>query len=106
MTGDYLVLLTTMPDGESAAGLARALVNERLAACVNLLPPMRSIYRWQGAVQEDTEQQVIIKTTRARVGALRDRLHALHPYQVPEFIVLSIADASEAYGAWLKDCTE
>jgi periplasmic divalent cation tolerance protein len=105
MTGDYLVLLTTMPDGESAARLARTLVDERLAACVNLLPPMRSIYRWQGAVQEDTEQQVVIKTTRARMGALRDRLHTLHPYQVPEFIVISVADATEAYGGWLSEST-
>lgn len=106
MTGDYLVLLTTLPDGESAATLARTLVDERLAACVNLLPPMRSVYRWQGAVQEDTEHQLIIKTTRARLDALRERLHALHPYQVPEFLVVSVADASQAYGAWLTASTE
>ena len=68
-------------------------------------PRCDRIYRWQGAVQEDTEQQVVIKTTRARMRALRDRLHMLHPYQVPEFIVISVADATEAYGGWLLEST-
>jgi periplasmic divalent cation tolerance protein len=106
MTGDYLILLTTMPDSEAAAHLARTLVDERLAACVNLLPPMQSVYRWQGGVQEDAEHQLIVKTTRPRLDALRERIHALHPYQVPEILVISVADASQAYGAWLTASTE
>ena len=101
---DQLVLvLTTLPASHDAAAFARTLVEERLAACVNLLPPMSSCYRWEGRVQEDTERQLVIKTTRARVGSLQHRVAALHPYDVPEWLVVPVADASKAYAAWLRE---
>jgi periplasmic divalent cation tolerance protein len=103
MSDEYVVVLTTMPAAEEAARtLALTLVTERLAACANLLPPMLSIYRWDGKVQEDEERQIVIKTTRARVPALLERIRALHPYDVPEFIVLPVVDGSEAYLGWVR----
>jgi len=103
MTDTIVLVLTTMPPGEAAEALARTLVGERLAACVNVLPPMLSVYRWQGDVQRDAEQQLVIKTTRARLPALTARLTELHPYEVPECLVVPVDSASEAYGAWLGD---
>lgn len=96
-----VLVLTTWPADRDPAPLARALVEERLAACVNVLPEMRSYYRWQGSLQEDTERQILLKTTADRVDALRARLHALHPYEVPEFLVLSISEGSKGYVDWL-----
>ena len=106
MSDEYVVVLTTMPAaGEAAKTLARTLVTERLAACANLLTPMLSIYRWEGQVQEDEERQIMVKTTRARVPALLERIRALHPYDVPELLVLSVADGSEAYLDWVRSAT-
>lgn len=104
-TTDYVVILTTLPVDADAEAFARTLVDERLAACVNLLPPMASIYRWDGRVQQDAERQVVIKTSRARAAALRARVGELHPYEVPEFIVVSIADGSDAYLRWMGEMT-
>lgn len=98
-----MIVLTTWPVDRDAAELAAPLVEERLAACVNVLPPMRSFYRWQGRVQVDAEHQVIVKTTAARVDALRARLSELHPYEVPEFVVVRIEAGSEAYLSWLAE---
>jgi periplasmic divalent cation tolerance protein len=83
--------------------LARTLVDERLVACVNVLPPMQSIYRWEGAVEQATEHQLVMKTTEERVEALKARLVALHPYEVPEVLVLPIADGAEPYLRWLTE---
>ena len=102
---DVVVVLTTVPDGEKGEAIARALVEERLAACVNLFAPMTSIYRWRGAIERETEQQLLIKTPRGRVPALQARLAALHPYDVPEFLVLSVADSSSAYFEWVVNET-
>jgi len=101
---DAVVVLTTIGAAADAASLARTLVEERLAACVNVLPAMASFYRWKGTVEQDREQQLIIKTTAGRVAALESRLRALHPYELPEFVVLG-AEASAAYAAWLRDGT-
>jgi periplasmic divalent cation tolerance protein len=98
---EALVVLVTTPTPERAAELARALVEERLAACGNVVPGLRSIYRWQGKVNEDAEALLILKTTRARFEALRDRVLALHPYEVPEVIALPIAAGSAAYLGWI-----
>lgn len=98
---EVVVLLTTLPSPEQAAELARALVEEQLAACVNLVPQIRSIYRWQGAVQDEAETLAIMKTTRARAGALRERLVALHPYEVPEVIELPVTGGHAPYLAWV-----
>src|SRR5215204_6847707 len=99
--GDVVVVLTTVPAGSKGEEIGRTLVEERLAACVNILAPMTSIYRWRGAVERDTEQQLIIKTSSARVAAVQARLAALHPYDVPEFLVLSATDSSSAYFEWV-----
>ncbi len=98
-----VIVLTTLPADADPTTLARQLIEERLAACVNALPVMMSIYRWEGAIQEDRERQLVIKTSAARLDALRERLHALHPYQVPELIVLHAAGASDRYARWLGD---
>ena len=98
-----VIVLTTLGAATDAAAFARVLVDERLAACVNVLPVMTSIYRWKGSVEEEREQQLVIKTTRDRVAALESRFHELHPYEVAEFLVIGSAEASAAYGAWLAD---
>jgi periplasmic divalent cation tolerance protein len=104
MTGECILVLTTMPLGDRADGLAKTLVEERLAACVNVHGPMSSTYRWQGRVEVEAERQVVIKTTSASLAALEVRLRALHPYELPEFVVLEGA-ASAAYAAWTIDST-
>jgi periplasmic divalent cation tolerance protein len=98
-----VIVLTTLPADADPAVLARQLIGERLAACINALPIMQSIYRWEGAIQEERERQLVIKTTAARLEALQTRLHELHPYQVPEFVVLQAAGASSRYAQWLDD---
>jgi periplasmic divalent cation tolerance protein len=101
---NLILILTTMPDDERANGLARTLVEEGLAACVNVHGPMTSTYRWQAQVEVESERQVVIKTTRARLAALETRLRALHPYELPEFVVIDAA-ASAAYVGWVNDAT-
>lgn len=96
------IVLTTIGADADATTLARTLVEERLAACVNLLPPMTSVYRWQGKVEQDRELQIVIKTTADRVPALQTRLRQLHPYELPEFLVID-ATGSEAYLAWVGE---
>jgi periplasmic divalent cation tolerance protein len=99
---DVVIVLTTIGATEDAERLARHLVDERLAACVNLLPPMVSTYRWKGQVERDSEQQMIIKTTRDRLPALETRLKELHPYELPEFVVVSVAGGNQAYLDWVR----
>jgi periplasmic divalent cation tolerance protein len=98
---DIILILTTMPDDERAEVVARTLVEERLAACVNVHGPMHSTYRWKGRIERDAERQIVIKTTRNRLPALESRLRALHPYELPEFVVVD-ATASATYGEWVK----
>lgn len=95
-----LVLTTVGPDFDAPA-LVRELVELRLAACVNIVERIRSVYRWQGRIEEDAEQLLVIKTADARVDALREELFKRHPYEVPEFVVVPVAGTSEAYGEWL-----
>jgi periplasmic divalent cation tolerance protein len=99
---EIVLVLTTLADDDRAEPLARTLVDERLAACVNLLPPMTSIYRWKDRVERDAERQLVIKTTRDRLQALKARLQELHSYELPEFVVLN-GEASAGYGEWLRD---
>ena len=101
---DLVLVLTTMPDDNRADELAQSLVDERLAACVNVHGPMISTFRWKGQVEHEAERQVVIKTTRARLPELGARLRALHPYEVPDLVVL-VGNASDAYGAWVNDAT-
>jgi periplasmic divalent cation tolerance protein len=95
------IVLTTAPGPEEAASLARALVDERLAACATVIPSVQSIYRWQGEVESSTETLLLIKTEADRLPALEARLHELHTYQVPEFLVLEVESGSHAYLEWL-----
>lgn len=97
-----LVLTTTAVDFDARA-LAHALVDLRLAACVNIVPRIDSIYRWEGSVTVDGEQLLLIKTSDERIAALREELLRRHPYSVPEFVVLPVAETSDAYGAWLLE---
>ncbi len=103
MTAEYVLVLTTLPADADAPAFGRALVEERLAACVNVLAPMDSVYRWEGQVEQERERQVIIKTSKDRLSALWDRVRELHPYEVPEFVVLAIADGNEAYLRWIGE---
>jgi periplasmic divalent cation tolerance protein len=101
MTSSVCLVLTTLGASHDAAALARTLVGERLAACVNIVPAVTSVYRWQGAVDVDAEQQLVIKTTREQVPALEARLHELHPYDLPECLVLPVLGGSLAYLEWV-----
>ena len=101
-----MIVLTTLPAEGDADGFASQLVEERLAACVNILPPMRSVYRWKGSVERADERQVVIKTTAPRIAALEARVRALHPYDLPEFVVIPIVQGSAGYLAWLTESTK
>jgi periplasmic divalent cation tolerance protein len=103
---EIVLALSTAPDGEQAARIARALVDERLIACASLVPGLTSIYRWQGQVQADAEVLLLMKTRRALVPRLKERLPQLHPYQVPELVVAEVTDGLEPYCRWVADETE
>ena len=102
-TADVRIALTTIGSETDALTLARTLVDEHLAACVNVLPAMISIYRWKGSVEQDKEHQVVIKTTSDRLPALEARLRQLHPYELPEFLVLDPSGGGAAYLAWVRE---
>jgi len=99
---DVRVVLVTAPPGDPAADIARRLVDERLAACANVVPGIRSIYRWQGKVCDDAEDLLVIKTTVDRVDALVDRVREIHPYDVPEVLVLPVEAGAAAYLDWVR----
>ena len=101
LTDKNFVVLSTAPDDAVAARLAQALVSEGLAACVSRLPGLRSTYRWQGRICDETEVLLLIKTSGARLATLCARLEALHPYEVPEVIALPIVAGAERYLGWL-----
>lgn len=96
-----VVVLTTVGSEAAGAALARQFVAEGLVACVNLVPGLRSIYRWQGEIEDAAECLLVMKTARRQLDALRARLHACHDYDTPEWLVLETAEVSPAYRAWL-----
>jgi periplasmic divalent cation tolerance protein len=100
-----VIVLSTFPADQDPRLLATALVEERLVACVNVLPPMTSIYRWAGKIEVATEHQLVMKTTAARLNALKTRIAALHPYDVPEILVFLADGGADAYLEWLAAST-
>lgn len=98
---DLRVVLSTAPDAERAFALAEQLVDERLVACAQVVPIAASIYRWQGQLVREPEHLLIFKTTLARIDVLQARLLALHPYEVPQFVVLTAESAASDYLAWV-----
>ena len=102
MSDPVLLCYCTCPDAASGQSLADALVGEGLAACVNRLPGVSSTYRWQGKVVTDSEVLLLIKTTESRFAALKQRLLALHPYEVPELIAVPVAQGHAAYLEWVR----
>ena len=98
-----LICLTTCPDRATAERLAERLVSERLAACVSVLPGMRSTYRWQGTLEQADEVLMMIKTTRARYPALQARLPELHPYELPELVAVEACSGLPAYLDWVAE---
>jgi len=105
MEKDHVIVLTTISADADGHALASTLVNERLAACVNVLAEMQSIYRWQGKVESAAERQLLIKTRLPLVDALEKRIKQLHPYDLPEFIVVPIVGGSARYLAWITENT-
>lgn len=102
----FAVVLSTAGSEEEARSLARALVGRHLAACVNVVPGVRSIYRWKGAVHDEPEWILVIKTRSARFEEVRRAIRELHSYEQPEVVRLEIAEGDEAYLRWIEDETE
>jgi len=100
---ERVVALSTVATAEDAERIARALVERRLAACVNVVPGLVSLYRWKGQVQRDEEQLLVIKTRSERLEALRAALVSLHPYDLPELVALPVVGGHAPYLAWLDD---
>ena len=100
---DVILVLVTAPTADKAAELARALVEEELAACGNVVPGLRSIYRWEGKVHDEAEALLILKTRAPLFEALRQRVVALHPYQCPEVLRLDVTEGHAPYLRWIRD---
>ena len=98
---DAILVLTTLPTADAAAEVAKALIGEKLAACANILPALRSIYRWEGKVQDENEVLVLLKTQQAGFAALKARILELHPYEVPEVLAIPVEQGHQAYLDWI-----
>jgi periplasmic divalent cation tolerance protein len=105
MSQDAIIVLTTWPDEEGARKFAGMLVTEKLAACVNILPLMQSIYEWQGKLESGHEHQLLIKTRRIHFRFIEEQLKKAHPYELPELLVISVEDGSADYLDWIQSCT-
>ena len=103
---DALLVMTNVPDATNAEALARVLVEGRLAACVNILPGVQSVYQWQGAVEQANEVTLLIKTVQSRYAELEAAIKAAHPYQVPEIVALPIVAGLPAYLHWIAQETK
>lgn len=103
MQNKILVVLCTLPDQETAARLAGALVEEQLAACINIIPGLTSVYRWKGEVQKDSEVLLLIKTNSTVYARLEQRIRALHPYELPEIIAVPLQTGQADYIQWINN---
>ncbi len=99
---DKIVVLSTFASAEEARRVARALVEKRLAACVNVIPGVRSVYRWKDAIEDEEEVLLVIKSSRVLLQELTDEIERLHSYEVPEVIALQVVDGAERYLAWMN----
>jgi periplasmic divalent cation tolerance protein len=106
MTNDSQIVLCTVPDEASARQIASTLVAERLSACVNIVPGISSVYRWEGAIENAAELLLIIKTTAAVYMQLQERIRSLHPYELPEVIAVALDQGLPEYLAWIKTSVE
>jgi periplasmic divalent cation tolerance protein len=102
---DFIIVLVTVPNDAIADRIAHTLVTEKLAACVNVVPGVRSVYAWEGEICNETELQCVLKTRRALYPAVRERVLDLHPYQIPEIVALPLVEGNGDYLAWLRDNT-
>jgi periplasmic divalent cation tolerance protein len=98
------IVLTTAANSEEASRLGRTLVEERLVACATLIPAIESIYRWKGNIESSVESMLLLKTSAGQLAALEARLHELHSYETPEFLVLPVEAGSHAYLEWMHHC--
>jgi periplasmic divalent cation tolerance protein len=103
-TGRFAIVLTTAGSEEQANTLAQELVERRLAACVNILPQVASVYRWKGKIWRDEEKLLVIKTLEENFAAVREAIRELHSYELPEALLLPIADADPGIAAWIREC--
>jgi periplasmic divalent cation tolerance protein len=103
---NVLIVLTNCPDAEVADRIARTLVEQKLAACVNRMPAVDSVYRWQGAVERAVEVPLLIKSTRERLPEVQEAIRALHPYEVPEILAIPVVAGLPAYLRWVVDETQ
>lgn len=103
MNPEPQVILCTVPDPDTAGTIASKLVSEQLAACVSIVPGITSVYRWKGAVEQDQECLLLIKTDRGMWNALESRIQSLHPYELPEIIAVPIAKGQQDYLQWITD---
>ena len=106
MPENTLLVLTTAPDQDTAERLASYLVEQKLAACVNISPPITSVYRWQEKIERDTEHSLMIKTSRARYDALQTAIQKQHPYELPEIVAVPLQRGLPAYLEWIEACTQ
>jgi periplasmic divalent cation tolerance protein len=102
---DCVIVYTTLPAGADSMRFGKKLVDERLAACVTSRPGVQSVYRWQDRIEHSEEQQIVIKTTRSRVDQLGKAILAIHPYDVPEILVLPVIDGYSGYIDWVQKAT-
>ena len=105
-TNDQIVVFMTAPNADEATQIAEMLVERKLAACVQILPPMTSIYVWKGEVQRENEIMLVAKSTRAKFDELEDAVRAVHSYETPEIIAVPIVLGSQFYLSWLSSCLE
>ena len=105
MSQDHLLVLCTCPGNTVAAEISTSLIDQRLAACVNRVPGVKSWYRWEGHLEQDDEVLLLIKTTRARFAEVETAIRRLHPYELPEVIGVTISAGSEAYLKWVTEST-
>lgn len=101
MKSNYYIVLTTCPNPEVASQLAQEAVEKQLAACVNIIPGIQSIYQWQGKIEQENESLLIMKTQQQQLAGLESFIQKQHPYEVPEFITMTIESGSKAYLEWI-----